>query len=98
MGLVTTSKGSTTQLVSIKDSSVINKLFTKQDGAIEGGDSNGNEVNEGGVVKTNSIKTSKSVKSIDLIQPKKIRVGFFTPKAGLVFTQLRQVFIKAPIL
>ena len=29
---------------------------------------------------------------------KEARTGFFTPKARLAFTQLRQIFVEAPIL
>ena len=60
----------------------------------------------------NSIKRknqTKTTKSIILVKSKnhdfplnfrnrKTRTDFFTPKARLVFTQLRQTFIKAPIL
>ena len=53
----------------------------------------------------NLVKTTKSkilVKSknndFPKFRPEKTGTGFFTPKTRPAFTQLRQVFVKAPIL
>ena len=53
----------------------------------------------------NPVKTTKSkilvkFKNDDFpkSRPEKAKTGFFTPKARLAFTQLRQAFVKAPIL
>lgn len=65
--LVTIGEGSTTQLVSIKDSNIIDGPYTKQGRDIERVDSNSNKADEFGVVDINSTKVSKLVKSQDLV-------------------------------
>ena len=63
-------------------------------------------------IQTNSTKRKNQVKTIKSkilvksknhdfppnFRHKEARIGFFTPKARLTFTQLRQVFVEAPIL
>lgn len=98
MKLMFTYEGSITQLVSTKDDSAIDRPSTKQGRVIGAVCDDSNEVNEHGIIESNSIKTSKSVKSKELVQLKKTRASFLISESKLVFTQLRQVFIKVPIL
>ena len=67
---------------------------------LDGSKLDGNEVNCG-EVRDDKVgkKVQKLFKSKNLSKSKKI-VGsdFFTPKAKLAFTKLRQAFVKAPIL
>ena len=70
-------------------------------GEINGGEINGGEIN-GGEIRNDEVgkKVQKPSKSKNLSKSKKI-VGFLDfliPGAKLVFTKLRQVFLKAPIL
>lgn len=98
MGLITIGESNITKLVTTKDGSAINMHFIKQDRAIEKLSSGDDKVDNNGIVDTNSTKVLKSVKFSDLIQPKKTGAGFFTPEARLAFTQLKEIFIKVPIL
>lgn len=85
-------------MASIKDAGTIDRFFTKQDGAIEeisGDDGKDDKVD---IIEANNTKVLKSVKSKDLVKLKEVRASFFTPSAWLAFIQLRQVFIKSPIL
>lgn len=92
MRLVSTVEDSITLLASTKDSNAIHGLSTSKDRVIEGIDGNSKKVDDFGIVDVNKKKTAKS-KDLG-----KTRAIFFIPKASLIFTKLRQVFIKAPIL
>ena len=62
---------------------------------IDDGEVNGNEFEDNEIGK----KVQKSSKSKNLSKSKKIvRSDFFIPGAKLLFTKLRQAFVKAPIL
>lgn len=90
MGLVSTSEGSTTQLMATRDGITIQQSFSNKSKTIKGFSGDGNELDDVSIVDANKMAKCK-----DLI---KVRVSFLTPGARLVFTKLRQAFIKALIL
>ena len=55
---------------------------------------------DGGEVEVDEVrkKGRKTSKSKESFKSKTVESDFFTPGAKLAFTQLRQVFLKAPIL
>lgn len=68
--MVSTSKGSTTQLISIKDDIAINRSFINKDRVIKGVGDNGDKVNNVDIVNSNRITKSKDLR--------KAGVGFLT--------------------
>lgn len=67
MRLMTTNEGSTTQVVSTKDSNAVNGPFPEWVRAIKEVGGDGGKVDEVGIINANSTKASKSGKSKDVV-------------------------------
>ena len=69
-------------------------------GDVVGGGEATNPTKRKNPVKTTKSKILVKFKNHDFpkSRPEEAGTGFFTPKARLAFTQLRQMFVKAPIL
>lgn len=76
-------------------------MFTSKNGNIKKFSSSSGKVDDVDIININStkpIKVFKSAKTKNLIKPKKPRIRFFIYGAMLVFTKLRQMFIKVLIV